>query len=124
MGEWLTRRLWLVWCVVGGIVAAIYPLLTLTEPVTEAATTLSRGRLVVLAVSSLIAPLLLLGQGLARAEHLDRLAVGVVVGVLFVLVVVRMAGLVGKVQSQADQLSELAMRDDLTGLPNRPCWRS
>ncbi|WP_432979418.1 putative bifunctional diguanylate cyclase/phosphodiesterase [Dactylosporangium sp. CA-233914] len=100
--------------------AALHPSMrTLTEPAGVAAATLSRGRLAVLAISSLIAPLLLLGEGLAGSHTIDWFAIGVVAVVLFLLVVVRMAGLVGQVQSQADQLSDLAMRDDLTGLPNR-----
>jgi diguanylate cyclase (GGDEF)-like protein len=100
--------------------AALHPSMRgLTEPADTAETALSRRRLTVLAVSSLIAPVLLLGQGVAGVHPMDWLAIGVVAGALFLLVVVRMAGLVGKVQSQADQLSALAMRDDLTGLPNR-----
>jgi diguanylate cyclase (GGDEF)-like protein len=100
--------------------AALHPSMgSLTDAVESQETALSRTRLVVLAVSSLIAPVLLLGQGLAGVHQMDWLAIGVVAVALFLLVVVRMAGLVGKVQTQAGQLSELAMRDDLTGLPNR-----
>jgi diguanylate cyclase (GGDEF)-like protein len=110
---------WLTSCVALGA-AALHPSMRrLTEPVDTAGTTLSKRRLAVLAISSMIAPMLLLGQGLAGVRRLDWLAIGVVAMALFLLVVVRMAGLVGKVQSQADQLSALAMRDDLTGLPNR-----
>ncbi|MER7002356.1 bifunctional diguanylate cyclase/phosphodiesterase [Dactylosporangium sp. NPDC000555] len=100
--------------------AALHPSMrALTARVDVAETAPSRGRLVVLAISSLIAPVLLLGQGLAGVRHIDWLAIGAVAAALFLLVLVRMAGLVGQVQSQAYQLSELAMRDDLTGLPNR-----
>ncbi|WP_433051626.1 putative bifunctional diguanylate cyclase/phosphodiesterase [Dactylosporangium sp. CS-033363] len=100
--------------------AALHPSMrTLTEPAGPAGSSLSRGRLAVLAVSSLIAPALLLAQGLAGVERMDWLAIGAVAAVLFLLVVVRMGGLVAQVQTQADQLSDLAMRDDLTGLPNR-----
>ncbi|GAA2615762.1 hypothetical protein GCM10010399_53410 [Dactylosporangium fulvum] len=100
--------------------AAVHPSARhLTDPIEQPEAGLSKGRLTVLAVSSLVAPVLLLGQGLAGVDALDWLPIGVVAVVLFVLVVVRMSGLVGKVQSQADLLSELAMRDDLTGLPNR-----
>ncbi|WP_433210435.1 putative bifunctional diguanylate cyclase/phosphodiesterase [Dactylosporangium sp. CS-047395] len=100
--------------------AALHPSMrTLTEPSGAAGPTLSRGRLAVLAVCSLIAPVLLLAQGVAGVEHMDWLAIGAVAVVLFLLVVVRMGGLVAQVQTQADQLSGLAMRDDLTGLPNR-----
>ncbi|GAA0729486.1 EAL domain-containing protein [Dactylosporangium roseum] len=100
--------------------AAVHPSARhLADPVEQLEAGLSKGRLTVLAVSSLVAPVLLLGQGLAGVDALDWLPIGVVAVVLFVLVVVRMSDLVGKVQSQTEQLSELAMRDDLTGLPNR-----
>ena len=39
--------------------------------------------------------------------------------VLFLLVLLRMSGFVGQVQRQARELADVAMRDDLTGLPNR-----
>jgi diguanylate cyclase (GGDEF)-like protein len=42
--------------------------------------------------------------------------------VLFLLVVLRMAGLVAKVQDQAAQLAALAHNDGLTGIPNRRAW--
>ncbi|MFI5916102.1 putative bifunctional diguanylate cyclase/phosphodiesterase [Dactylosporangium sp. NPDC051541] len=100
--------------------AALHPSMrALTETTACTESLLSRKRLAVLAVSSLVAPALLVGQGLAGVAHLDWLAIGAVAAALFLLVVVRMAGLVGQVQTQADQLSDLAMRDDLTGLPNR-----
>ncbi|MGI5245244.1 putative bifunctional diguanylate cyclase/phosphodiesterase [Dactylosporangium sp. CA-139066] len=100
--------------------AALHPSTGALATAVEAPeTALSKPRLTVLAVSSLIAPVLLLGQGFAGVRHMDWLAIGAVAVALFLLVVVRMAGLVGKVQTQAGQLSDLAMRDDLTGLPNR-----
>ncbi|UWZ60144.1 EAL domain-containing protein [Dactylosporangium aurantiacum] len=99
--------------------AALHPSMReLDEPTGAPDTALSRRRLTVLAVTSLIAPALLLVQG-ALGGDIDWLAIGLVSVVVFLLVVVRIAGLVGKVQDQADQLSELVMRDDLTGLPNR-----
>ena len=42
--------------------------------------------------------------------------------VLFLLVVLRMAGLVAQVQDQAAQLAALAHNDGLTGVPNRRAW--
>ncbi|MEV0133555.1 bifunctional diguanylate cyclase/phosphodiesterase [Dactylosporangium sp. NPDC050688] len=99
--------------------AALHPSMRgLDEPTDGLETALSKRRLTVLAVSSLIAPALLLQQGAAGGD-IDWLAIGLVAVVVFSLVLVRIAGLVGKVQDQADQLSELVMRDDLTGLPNR-----
>jgi diguanylate cyclase (GGDEF)-like protein len=100
--------------------AALHPSMRgLDEPSEAAETALSRHRLGVLAVSSLIAPGLLLLQGAVRDSGIDWFAIGAVSVVVFLLVLVRVAGLIGKVQDQADQLSELVMRDDLTGLPNR-----
>ncbi|MET7417502.1 EAL domain-containing protein [Dactylosporangium sp. NPDC005555] len=100
--------------------AALHPSMRgMDEPTGTADTALSRRRLTVLAVSSMIAPGLLLLQGALGGRNIDWFAIGAVAGAVFLLVVVRIAGLVGKVQDQADQLSDLVMRDDLTGLPNR-----
>ncbi|GAA3202991.1 EAL domain-containing protein [Dactylosporangium siamense] len=100
--------------------AALHPSMRgMDEPTDAAESALSRLRLTVLAVSSLIAPALLLLQGTLDGHDVDWFAIGVVSVVVFLLVLVRVAGLVGKVQDQADQLSDLVMRDDLTGLPNR-----
>jgi diguanylate cyclase (GGDEF)-like protein len=82
-------------------------------------TGIGRGRLVMLAASSLLAPGVLFVQGATDAEDLDWLAIGVGAVVLFLLVVGRMSGFVTQVQRQAGQLEELAMKDHLTGLPNR-----
>jgi len=41
---------------------------------------------------------------------------------LFLLVVLRIAGLVRQVEEQAAQLAALAQRDGLTGMPNRRAW--
>ena len=41
---------------------------------------------------------------------------------LFLPVVLRMAGLVAQVQDQATQLAALAHNDGLTGIPNRRAW--
>jgi diguanylate cyclase (GGDEF)-like protein len=41
---------------------------------------------------------------------------------LFVLVVLRMSGLVAQVRDQATQLTALAHNDGLTGIPNRRAW--
>jgi len=75
-------------------------------------------RLAQLAVCTLLAPAVLFTQG-ARHQKIDWVAIGVGAVVLFLLVLARMAGFVGKVQHQAGRLEALAMRDDLTGLANR-----
>ncbi|OJF13793.1 diguanylate cyclase [Couchioplanes caeruleus subsp. caeruleus] len=77
-----------------------------------------RARLVLLAVCSLLAPGLLFIPGIG-ADEVDRLTIAGGAVLLFLLVVVRMSGFVGEVQRQADQLENLAMADDLTGLANR-----
>ncbi|GAA3196145.1 putative bifunctional diguanylate cyclase/phosphodiesterase [Dactylosporangium siamense] len=69
-------------------------------------------RLLALASSALLAPGVLLVQGVTRPRDIDWLPVGACAVVLFLLVGVRMAGLVRQVR-------RLAVRDDLTGLANR-----
>ncbi|WP_433219457.1 putative bifunctional diguanylate cyclase/phosphodiesterase [Dactylosporangium sp. CS-047395] len=71
-----------------------------------------RSRLVMLAASSLLAPAVLLVQGFRDPNHIEWFAVGICAAVLFLLSVVRMAGLVHQVRT-------LALRDELTGLANR-----
>ncbi|AGZ43448.1 putative signaling protein [Actinoplanes friuliensis DSM 7358] len=78
----------------------------------------SRLRLAALTVCSLLAPALLFVPGIG-GDAVDRLSIAAAAVVLFLLVVARMGGFVSRVQEQADQLQELAMADDLTGLPNR-----
>jgi GGDEF domain-containing protein len=63
----------------------------------------------------------LVQQGL-RDQPIDVAAIGLGSAVLFLLVVLRMAGLVAKVQDQATQLAALAHNDGLTGIPNRRAW--
>ncbi|GAA2362731.1 bifunctional diguanylate cyclase/phosphodiesterase [Dactylosporangium salmoneum] len=69
-------------------------------------------RLAALACSSLLAPAVLVVQGFWEPNHIEWLAVGVCAAALFLLVVVRMAGLVRQVR-------RMALRDELTGLANR-----
>ncbi|MEU0563250.1 bifunctional diguanylate cyclase/phosphodiesterase [Dactylosporangium sp. NPDC006015] len=78
----------------------------------EARATVGWVRLLTLASSSLLAPGVLLVQGVTRPHDIDWLPVGACAVVLFLLVGVRMAGLVR-------QVHRLAMLDDLTGLANR-----
>ncbi|MEU4215153.1 bifunctional diguanylate cyclase/phosphodiesterase [Actinoplanes sp. NPDC026623] len=78
----------------------------------------SRGRLVLLGVSSLLPPSLLFVPGIGDND-VDRMAIAAGAVVLFVLVVVRMSGFVSQIQRQADLLEDLAMADELTGLANR-----
>jgi diguanylate cyclase (GGDEF)-like protein len=100
-------------------VAALHPSMRWTGTTNgPSAARVGRGRLVLLAVSSLLGPALLFVPGIG-GNDVDRLVIAAGAVVLFVLVVVRMAGFVSQVQHQADQLEDLAMADDLTGLANR-----
>jgi diguanylate cyclase len=99
-------------------VAALHPSMRESAGPAPAPVRPGRGRMVLLTVSSLLAPgALFLPAG--GADPVDRRAIASAAVVLFLLVLLRLAGFVKQVQRQADQLRDLAMRDDLTGLPNR-----
>ncbi|GAB7191523.1 hypothetical protein NUM3379_22310 [Kineococcus sp. NUM-3379] len=99
--------------------AALHPSMRqLSEPAPESAAVFTRARLAALTVASLVAPGVLAVQLLAGAR-LDAWAVVVSSTALFVLVVLRMAGLLARVQEQAGALATMARTDGLTGLPNR-----
>jgi diguanylate cyclase (GGDEF)-like protein len=83
---------------------------------------LTRARLVVLGVTTLLAPAVLVQQGLTRPDRIDWVAVSIGAVVLFLLVVLRMNGLMERVQEQARQLSAMAHLDGLTGIANRRAW--
>jgi diguanylate cyclase (GGDEF)-like protein len=112
---------WLVSYVVWGT-AALHPSMrSLSEVAPDWATRFSHRRLALLATTSLMAPAVLAWQGL-RHQPIDVAAIVLGSVVLFLLVVLRMAGLVAKVQDQAAQLAALAHNDGLTGIPNRRAW--
>jgi len=91
-----------------------------TAPAGTVRQRLGHGRLAVLGACTLVVPSLLFAQGLMLGPAaVSWLAIGVGAVLLFLLVLARMAGFVGEVQRQSRQLERLAMRDDLTGLPNR-----
>ena len=105
---------------VGWAAAALHPSMRWTGTTTSQPSDARIGssRLVLLAVCSLLAPALLFVPGIG-GDPVDRLAIAIGAVLLFVLVVLRMSGFVAQVQRQADQLEDLAMADDLTGLANR-----
>jgi diguanylate cyclase (GGDEF)-like protein len=112
---------WLLSYVVWGT-AALHPSMrSLSEVAPDRARRFSHRRLALLAATSLIAPAVLAEQGL-RHQPIDVAAIVVGSVVLFLLVVLRMAGLVAQVQDQAAQLAALAHNDALTGIPNRRAW--
>jgi len=84
---------------------------------------LSRPLLIVLTAASLIAPGLLAWE-LMRGRVVDGLAIVLGSIALFLLVITRMAQLLREIDTQAQQLRQLARVDELTGLPNRRSWSS
>jgi diguanylate cyclase (GGDEF)-like protein len=110
--------LWLASYVVWGA-AALHPSMrSLSQPSPDVVVPLTRRRLVALTTAILMAPAVLATQ-LLLGVALDGWAVVISSATLSVLVVVRMAGLLRRVQSQAGRLAELARTDGLTGLLNR-----
>ena len=104
--------------------AAIHPdARKIAEPIPERASGISLVLLLVLAMTSLVPSALLLYQANSGAVT-NGVAIGVSSGGLFLLVVVRVVGLLRKVESQARQLSKLSRVDELTGLYNRRAWMS
>ena len=83
---------------------------------------ISTGRVLLLGSACLLTPALLFPQGLLRHGRVDWLATGIGCMVMFVLVIVRMIGMVQQIQAQANQLDVLAHYDSLTGIPNRRAW--
>ena len=112
---------WLLSYVVWGT-AALHPSMrSLSEVAPDQTARFSHWRLALLATTSLMAPAVLVQQGL-RHQPIDVGAIAVGSVALFLLVVLRMAGLIAKVQDQAAQLAALAHNDGLTGIPNRRAW--
>ena len=103
--------------------AALHPSMrALSEVAPDRAERFTPRRLALLAVASLLAPLVLTVQGLTDARTIDWPAVAISSVVLFLLVLLRMGGLIARVQDQAAQLRALAHNDQLTGVPNRRAW--
>ena len=99
--------------------AALHPSMgQLTIPLPQPPTFV-RPRLALLSAAILLVPALILYQGAAGHAGQDWLAIGAGSIVLFLLVTVRMAGLVGRIEMQAGHLTALVRLDPLTGLANR-----
>jgi diguanylate cyclase (GGDEF)-like protein len=113
---------WLLGFVLFGATGLHPSMAELTEPVVEPSTRLTWRRLALLTAASLIAPLLLLSQTLLSRGRVDGIAIGAASMLLFLLVVLRIVGLVRQVEDQAEQLAALARHDGLTGVPNRRTW--
>ncbi|BFU43102.1 hypothetical protein KRMM14A1004_13390 [Krasilnikovia sp. MM14-A1004] len=87
----------------------------------EAIAALTVRRLLLLAAAALLPPVVLLAEAPAGVDGLDAVAIGVACIGVFLLVVVRMTGLVRRVEEQARALSRLDTSDELTGVGD---WRS
>ncbi len=102
--------------------AAIHPdAQELAKPMPERGRGVSPALLLVLATTSLTPSMLLLYQARSGAVT-NGIAIGISSAGLFLLVVVRVVGLLRKVESQARQLDVLSRTDELTGLCNRRAW--
>ena len=102
--------------------AALHPSMrTVTDRAPRRLRRYPRGRLVLLAAASLLAPGVLVVQTL-RQEYGALLVIAGGCTTLFLLVVARISGLVGQVEDQAARLEALAHVDELTGIPNRRAW--
>jgi diguanylate cyclase (GGDEF)-like protein len=115
---------WLLGFVLFGATGLHPSMAELTQPVVQPNTRLSWRRLALLTGASLIAPVLLLSQTLLARDRVDGTAIGAASMLLFLLVVLRIVGLVRQVEEQSEQLAALARRDGLTGIPNRRTWDS
>ncbi|WP_369054515.1 GGDEF domain-containing protein [Kineococcus terrestris] len=99
--------------------AALHPSMRrLTDSPPREGAELTRARLLALTAASLLSPGTLAVQAFLGRD-LEVWAVVLTSVVLFLLVVLRMSGLLHQVQDQARQLAALARTDALTGLPNR-----
>jgi diguanylate cyclase (GGDEF)-like protein len=83
----------------------------------------SRSLLVLLTLTSLIGPSLLLMQAM-RHRITDGVAISIGCAALFLLVVTRMSQLLTQLDLQSERVRELAVTDELTGLPNRRSWNT
>jgi diguanylate cyclase (GGDEF)-like protein len=113
---------WLLGFVLFGATGLHPSMAELTQSIAHANTRLSWRRLALLTGASLIAPSLLLSQTLLARDQVDGLAIGAASMLLFLLVVLRIVGLVRQVEEQSEQLAALARHDGLTGIPNRRTW--
>lgn len=101
--------------------AALHPSMrSLPEVAPARAERLHKQRIGVLATTSLLAPAMLVYDGLTDPADVDWKAISAGSAVLFLLVVARMSGLVAQVRDQAAQLEALAHDDGPTGVTPWP----
>ncbi|MEU4242658.1 diguanylate cyclase [Actinoplanes sp. NPDC026619] len=105
-----------------GATAAVHPSMRrLTVPPANPPSFV-RPRLALLTVAILLAPAVSIYLGVTGRIAQEWAAPSIGCVVLFLLVTVRMAGLVSRVEKQARRLERLANHDALTGLANRRRW--
>ena len=83
----------------------------------------SRSLFLLLTLTSLIGPALLLMQAVQHRVT-DGVAIAIGCTALFLLVVTRMSQLLTQLDLQGERVRELAVTDELTGLPNRRAWNT
>ena len=104
--------------------AAAHPgMRSLTRVVEPRPARVSRPMLFALTAASLVGPGLLIGQAV-RHRVTDVLSIALGCVALFLLVVTRMAQLIRQLDVQTEKVRELAVTDELTGLPNRRAWNT
>ena len=112
---------WLVGYLLIGFSALHVSVVHLSDPAPDRQERVTSARLVALGLALALAPLTELLARLTGVEANPFIVVsGALVGTLLVLV--RMAGLLRALQTQAVQLAALARNDGLTGVPNRRTW--
>jgi diguanylate cyclase (GGDEF)-like protein len=84
---------------------------------------LSRSLLLLLTVASLIGPAVLLLQAMHH-QVTDGVAIAIGCTVLFLMVVTRMSQVLTQLDLQSERVRDLAVTDELTGLPNRRAWNT
>ena len=104
--------------------AAVHPdVRSLSRAVAPRAGRVSRPLLLALTLASLLGPGLLVMQAV-RHQVTDALAIALGCIALFLLVVTRMSQLITQLDLQTEKVRELAVTDELTGLPNRRAWNT
>ncbi|GIF06890.1 GGDEF domain-containing protein [Actinoplanes siamensis] len=106
-----------------GVAAAHPDARSLARAVAPRPIRISRPLLLALTAASLIGPGLLIVQALTHRVT-DVLSIAVGCGALFLLVVTRMSQLLTQLDVQTEKARELAVTDELTGLPNRRAWNT